>query len=91
MEEPLTRIRHHLNDTAHAIIAELDAIDDPVTRQAVARVALEELLPALGQEVKAHRSRTVASLKEERTLKDVAALLNTSAARVAQIIKEGQR
>ncbi|MEU3521833.1 hypothetical protein ABZ770_42510 [Streptomyces sp. NPDC006654] len=85
---PMERIGGHLDTAAAAVLAELDAITDPVERQSAAREVLEALLPSVTQRVKAHRARTVAGLREGRTLAEVGRLLGgLSVARVDQILK----
>lgn len=85
---PLDRIRGHLEAATAAVLAELDTIDDPMARQDAARHVNEVLLPEAGQQVKAHRARTVAGLKEGRTLAQVGQILDgMSTARVDQILK----
>lgn len=88
METALARIQKHLEDVAQAIGAELDTIADPIDRQDAAREVVQSLLPSVTQDVKAHRARTVAELREGRTLAQVGQLLGgLSVARVDQILK----
>lgn len=85
---PLDRIRGRLETAVTAVLADLDAIKDPVERQSAARVVLEDLLPSVTQQVKTHRAGTVTGLREGRTLAEVGQLLGgLSTARVDQIIK----
>ncbi|AKZ60749.1 hypothetical protein SAM23877_p040 (plasmid) [Streptomyces ambofaciens ATCC 23877] len=91
MEDALARIRHQITDTTTTVLNDLDTIEDPVQRQQAARTVLEELLPDMGREIKAHRSRTVAGLKEGRTLKQVAEMIGSSIALVDQLIKSGKQ
>ena len=85
---PQDRIRGHLEDARIAVLAELDTIPDPVTRQAAARDVLETLLPALSADVKALRGRAVTELRQGRTLAQVGELLGgLSVGRVDQILK----
>lgn len=85
---PQDRIDSHLETAGAAVLAELDAITDPVARQAVARHVLENVIPSVVQDVKAHRGRTVAELRKGRTLAQVGELLGgLSVARVDQILK----
>lgn len=87
-QTPMDRISGHLDTARDAVLAELDSIKDPVERQDAARDVLETLLPAVGQDVKANRARTVAELRQGRTLAQVGQLLGgLSIARVDQILK----
>jgi hypothetical protein len=84
----LNHIRGHLETASAAVLAALDAITDPVERQDTAREVVQILLPAVGQEVKAHRAGTVAQLQGTLTLTEVGELIGgLSAARVEQILK----
>lgn len=87
-DTPLDRIRGHLETARSAVLAELDAIKDPVEREAAARDVITTTLPAIRSEVQAYRARTVAELKVGRTLSKVGELLGgLSTARVDQILK----
>ncbi|MGQ4397911.1 hypothetical protein ACN6K5_000913 [Streptomyces violaceoruber] len=83
----VSRIALHLETARKAVLAELDSIPDPVQREAVAREALRDLVPALGRAVQTRRTAAVAELKEGRTLAQVGDLLGVSTARVDQILK----
>lgn len=87
-DTPMHRINGWLEAASSAVLSELDAIKDPLERQAAARDVLKTLLPAIGREVKANRGRAVAELRDEgRTLAQVGELLGMSTARVDQILK----
>ncbi|MEU9333168.1 hypothetical protein AB0D49_08380 [Streptomyces sp. NPDC048290] len=86
----LARIQQHITDAAAAITAELDSVEDPVARQALAAEA-QALLPELQRAVKAHRSATVAELKQGRTLAQVAEMIGGTTSLVDQILKVGAK
>lgn len=86
--ETVSRIALHLEAARKAVLAELESVADPVEREAAAREVLRDLVPALGRAVQGDRTRTVAALKEGRTLAQVGKLLGgLSTARVDQILK----
>jgi DNA-directed RNA polymerase sigma subunit (sigma70/sigma32) len=85
---PQDRIRGHLEAARRAVLAELDAITDPVKREAAAREVITATLPELRSEVQAYRAGIVTGLREGRTLAEVGRMLGgLTAARVDQILK----
>ncbi|MGW5679207.1 hypothetical protein ACWEV4_29705 [Streptomyces sp. NPDC003860] len=80
-------IAHHLTTAIDNITTELATLTDPVERQNAALYALDILLPAAKDQLRAARAEAVAELREGRTLAEVGRLLGgISPARVDQIL-----
>ncbi|MCM2391834.1 hypothetical protein [Streptomyces albipurpureus] len=70
-----------------AALAALGEISDPLERERAARRMLDTLLPDAARKAKGVRQEVVLKLREGRTLREVAAILDLTYARVDQIAK----